>query len=334
LAKNGLSAKEKASILLISLGPDYSAQIYKYLNDDEIEQLTLSITSIRKVAPEVREKVLDEFHEICLAERFIAEGGIDYAREVLEKAIGQQRALDLIGKLTSSLQVRPFDFVRKSDPLQIVSFLQNESMQTIALVLSYLDPLQASQVLSSMPKEKQSGIIGRVAKMGSISPEYIKDAERVLERRISSMGVSDQLNVGGLDSIVNILNCVDRGTEKFILETLELNDAELADDIRKKLFVFEDIAKLDNRAVQRVLREVENNTLAIALKGTTDEVSKIIFSNVSKRLVDMIKDEMEFMGPVRVKDVEEAQQAIVNVVRKLEDQGEIVTSRGGDDLVV
>lgn len=330
-----LSTKDKAAILLISLGRDYAARIYKHLSDDEIEQLTLSITSIHRVDPEVRDEVLREFHEICLAQKYIAEGGIEYARQILDKAIGEQKATALIGKLTASLQVRPFDFVRKADPMQVVNFLQSESAQTIALVLSYLDPQQSAAVIRELSSTKQASVVARIAKMGSISPEYIKEAERILERRLSTTSLADQLAVGGVDSIVNILNQVDRTTERNILETLESQNGDLADEIRRKLFVFEDIAKLANHVVQRVLKEVDNNTLAIALKHTTPEVSKVIFDNVSKRLAEMIRDDMDYMGPVRVKDVEEAQQQIVNIIRRLEDQNEIVISRGGgDDMLV
>ncbi len=329
-----LTPKEKAAVLLISLGKEYAAMIYKYLDEDEIGQLTLSISSIRRVDPEVRDAVIQEFLEICLAQKYISEGGIDYARELLYSAMGPEKANQLISKLSSSLQVRPFDFVRRADISQLLNFLQNEHPQTIAVILSYLSPTQAGGVLSSLPPEKQTPIVARIARMGAASPEFIKEAERILERKISSIGFSDQTQIGGIDTLVDIINSVDRSTEKYILETLELDDAELADEIRAKLFVFEDIAKMSNQAIQRVLKEVDNSELAIALKGATPEVSKAILDNVSKRLKEMIEEDMQFMGPVRVRDVEEKQQQIVAVIRRLEEAGEIIISRGKDDEFV
>ncbi len=321
---------------MITVGREHSARIYQHLNEDEIEQLTLSITSMRRVTSELQDGVLGEFLEICLAQKFISEGGIDYAREVLEQAIGQERAFALINRLSSSLQVRPFDFVRKADASQILNVLQNEHPQTIALTLSYLDPPQAASVLGSLPADKQVDVIARIASMGVTSPDFVKEAERILERKLSSMGMSESLAVGGIDAIVEIINSVDRGTEKFLLEQLEMHDSELTDEIRKRLFVFEDIAKMSNQAIQRVMRDIENSDLTIALKGAgeTSDVYKLIMANVSKRLAEMIKEDIEMMGPVRVRDVEEAQQKIVNTIRKLEDSGEIVTGRGGDDVIV
>lgn len=328
------SGKEKAAMLLISLGPERSAEIFKHLKDEEIEQLTLEIANIRTVSQEDKERVLEEFYQICLAQEYIAEGGIGYAKDILEKALGTQRALDVINKLTVSLQVRPFDFVRKADPAQLLNFIQNEHPQTIALILAYLKPQQSSIVLSALPQDKQADVARRIATMDRTSPEVIKEVERVLEKKLSSLVTEDYTAAGGVQAIVDILNSVDRGTEKYIMETLEIEDTDLAEEIKKRMFVFEDILTLDNRSIQRFLRDVENQQLAIALKGATDEVQKMIFSNMSKRLVDMIKEDIEFLGPVRLKDVEEAQQKIVNVIRKLEDAGEIVISRGGGDEII
>lgn len=329
-----ISPREKAAILLISMGKNYSAKIYKYLSDEEIEQLTLGISAVRRVDPETRDAVLNEFREICLAQKYIFEGGLEYAKGILEEALGPQRTDELIQKLTSSLQARPFDFFRRADPEQILNFIQNEHPQTIALILSYLDPRQSSAVLRWLPSELQTDVVSRIATMGTTSPEYIKEAERILERKLTSMGTSKQNVAGGIESIVDILNSVDRGTEKYILESLEQEDEELANEIRSRLFVFEDIAKLSSQAIQRVLKDVDNSDLAVALKGATNEVSKLIFENISKRLQEMIREDMELMGPVRVRDVEEAQQKIVNIVRKLEDEGEIVTVRGNEDEMV
>ena len=325
---------EKAATLLIALGPEKSAEIFKHLKEEEIEQLTLEIANTSSVSPQTKEMVLNEFYEICLAQQYNAEGGIGYAKELLEKALGEEKAKNVIGKLTASLQVRPFEFIRKTDPSQLLNFIQDEHPQTIALILSYLPPSQSSLVISSLPPEKQADVAKRIAQMDRTSPDVIKQVEKVLERKLSSLVNQDYTIVGGVDAIVSILNSVDRGTEKHIMETLEVEEPELADEIRKKMFVFEDILSLDDRAIQRVLRDVDNSDLALALKGATEEVQNIILNNLSSRLAVMIKEDMEFMGPVRMKDVEEAQQKIVNIIRKLEDSAEIVIARGGGDEII
>ncbi|MDK2798586.1 MAG: flagellar motor switch protein FliG [Clostridiales bacterium] len=332
--KTEISGREKAAMLLIALGPEKSAQIFKHLKEEEIEQLTLEIANIRTVSPADKEAVLEEFYQICLAQEYIAEGGISYAKDILEKALGSQKALEVINRLTVSLQVRPFDFVRKTDPSQLLNFIQGEHPQTIALILAYLKPAQASAVLSALPQDKQADVAKRIATMDRTSPEVIKEVERILEKRLSSLVTEDYTSAGGIQAIVDILNSVDRGTEKHIIDTLEIEDTDLAEEIKKRMFVFDDIVTLDSRSIQRFLREVDNNQLALALKGSNEEVQKIIFANMSKRLVEMIKEDMEFMGPVRLRDVEEAQQKIVNIIRKLEDAGEIVISRGGGDEII
>lgn len=334
MAKKGISGKEKAAVLLIALGPEKSAKIFGHLNDDEIEELTLEIANMRKVTPDEKDSILEEFYQICLAQEFISEGGIGYAKEVLEKAMGSQKALEIINKLTSSLQVRPFDFVRKTDASQLLNFIQNEHPQTLALILSYLSPGQAAQILSALAQEKQADVARRIATMDRTSPEVIKEVELVLERKLSSMVTQDYASTGGIQSIVDILNSVDRGTEKFIMETLEIQEADLAEEIRKRMFVFEDIISLDSVSIQRFIREIDNNDLSVALKGSTEEVREIIFTNMSKRMAEMLREDMEFMGPVRLRDVEEAQQKIVNVIRKLEEAGEIIISRGGGDEII
>ena len=325
---------QKAAILLIALGPERSADIFKHLKEDEIEELTLEIANTRSVSPQVKEDVLNEFYQICLAQQYIAEGGIGYAKELLDKALGEDRAKEVITKLTASLQVRPFEFVRKTDPSQLLNFIQDEHPQTIAMILSYLTSAQAALVIGALPPEKQADVAKRIAMMDRTSPDVIKEVERVLEKKLSSLVNQDYTTVGGVDAIVNILNTVDRTTEKHIMESLEIEEPELADEIRKKMFVFEDILLLDDRAIQRVLRDVDNADLGVALKAANEEVQNVIFKNLSKRLAAMIKEDMEFMGPVRMKDVEEAQQKVVSVIRKLEDSGEIVISRGGGDEIV
>lgn len=329
-----LSGIKKTAILLIVLGPEKSATIFKHLKEDEIEALTLEIANIRSVEPGLKEEVLREFYELCVAQQYITEGGIDYARGLLEKSLGLEKAEDIIGKLTASLHVRPFEFIRRTDATQLLNFIQEEHPQTIALILSYLPTAQASLIISSLAPDKQAEVARRIAQMDRTSPDIIKEVERVLERKLSALVNQDYTIVGGVDAIVEILNAVDRGTEKHIIETLEIEDPELADEIRKKMFVFENILSLDDKSIQRVLREVDNNELAVALKGSNEEVQQVIFNNLSKRLATMIREDMEFMGPIRLKDVEEAQQKIVNVIRKLEDAGEIVISRGGGDEIV
>ncbi|GBG09592.1 flagellar motor switch protein FliG [Paenibacillus sp. MY03] len=331
----GLSGRQKAAILLITLGPEVSAQIFKHLREDEIEQLTLEIANVRKVDSGDRETILSEFHQICLAQEYISQGGISYAKEILEKALGEAKAQDVINRLTATLQVRPFDFARKAEPAQILNFIQNENSQTIALVLSYLQSEQSSQILSSLPQDKQADVARRIALMDSTSPEVISQVERVLEQKLSATVTQDYTNAGGIDSIVQILNGVDRGTERTILDALEIQDPELAEEIKKRMFVFEDIVNIDNRSIQRIIRDIENADLQLALKVASEEVREAIFRNMSKRMAESFKEEMEFMGPVRLRDVEEAQTRIVATIRRLEESGEIIIARGGgDDIIV
>ncbi len=330
-----LSGLQKAAILLITLGPDKSANVFKFLKEEEIEQLTLEIANTRSINQSLKEEVLDEFYEVCLAQQYISEGGIDYAKSLLEKALGGDKAVEVIGKLTASLQVRPFEFVRKTDATQLLNFIQDEHPQTIALILSYLSTSQAAAIVAALPQDKQADVAKRIAQMDRTSPDVIKEVENVLEKKLANLVNQDFTIAGGVDAVVDILNTVDRGTEKHIMETLEIDEPELADEIRKKMFVFEDILTLDDRSIQRVLHEVDNNEIAVALKNANEDVQAAIFNNMSKRLATMIKEDMEFMGPVRMKDVEEAQQKIVNIIRKLEDSGEIIIARGGgDELVV
>lgn len=330
-----LSGKEKAAILLIAIGPEKSADIFKNLSESEIEELTLEIANMRQIEPQIRESILEEFYQICLAQEFVTEGGISYAKTILEEAMGSQKALEVINKLTSSLQVKPFEFVRKIDASQLLNFIQNEHPQTIALILSYLPPQQSSAVISALPQEKQADVAERIATMDSTSPEVIKEVELVLEKKFASLSTQDYATTGGIDAIVEILNFVDRGTEKYITETLEIDNPELAEEISQKMFVFEDIASLDSVSIQRFIREVENDEMTVALKGSTVEVKEIILGNMSSRMAEMLEEDMEFMGPVRLSDVEEAQQKIVGVIRRLEEAGEIIIARGGgDELIV
>ena len=333
--KNTLTGKQKAAILLISLGPDVSANIYKHLSEEEIEHMTLEISNVRMVGPREKESILEEFHTIALAQDYISQGGIAYAKTILEKALGDDKANAVINRLTSSLQVRPFDFVRKADPAQILNFIQSEHPQTIALILSYLDAVQASEILSALPNDMQADVAKRIAIMDSTSPEIISELEQILERKLSATVTQDYTQTGGIEAVVEVLNGVDRSTERTILDALEIQDPVLAEEIKKRMFVFEDIVTLDNRAIQRVIRDVDNNDLLLSLKVASEEVKDIVYKNMSKRMVETFAEEMEYLGPVRLRDVEEAQSRIVAVIRHLEDAGEIVLARGGgDDIIV
>ncbi|MCG7342866.1 flagellar motor switch protein FliG [Sporosarcina sp. ACRSL] len=331
----GMTGKQKAALLLISLGPEVSAAVYKHLTEEEIERLTLEISGVKKVDSSVKEEIIEEFHNIALAQDYISQGGIGYAKTVLEKALGKEHAQAIINRLTSSLQVRPFDFARKADPSQILNFIQNEHPQTIALILSYLEAEQAGMILSSLPQEMQADIAKRIATMDSTSPEVISEIEAVLERKLSSTVTQDFTETGGVDAVVQVLNGVDRATEKTILDALEIQDPELAEEIRKRMFVFEDIVTLDNRSIQRIVRECENEDLILSMKVSSEEVRDILFKNMSQRMAESFQEEMEVMGPVRLRDVEEAQARIVSIIRRLEDSGEIIIARGGgDDIIV
>jgi flagellar motor switch protein FliG len=329
-----LTGRQKAAVFLVTVGSEISSEIFKHLREDEIEALTFEIARLETVDSEERDRVLMEFQELMMAQDFITTGGIEYARELLEKSLGSQKAVDIINRLTSSLQVRPFDFVRRTDPMHLLNFIQQEHPQTIALILAYLEPQKASVILSSLPHEIQSDVAKRIATMDRTSPETLREVERVLEKKLSTLSSEDYTSAGGVESIVEILNLVDRSTEKTIVESLEEEDPELAEDIKKRMFVFEDIVMLDDRAIQKVLREVDTSELAKALKSVDTEVQDKIFRNMSKRAATLLKEDMEYMGPIRMKDVEESQQKIVSIIRKLEEQGEIVVARAGEDELV
>ena len=332
--KPNLSGRQKAAVFLVTLGSELSAEVFKHLREDEIEALTFEIARLETFDNEQKEEVLQEFQELMMAQDFINTGGIDYARELLEKSLGSQKAVDIINRLTTSLQVRPFDFIRRTDPTHLLNFIQQEHPQTIALILAYLEPQKASIILGSLPNEIQSDVAKRIATMDRTSPETLREVERVLEKKLASISSEDYTAAGGVESIVEILNLVDRSTEKVIIESLEEEDPELAEDIKKRMFVFEDIVMLDDRAIQKVMREVDTAELAKALKAVDSEVQDKIFRNMSKRAAALLKDDMEYMGPIRMKDVEESQQRIVSIIRKLEEQGEIVVARAGEDELV
>jgi len=328
------TGRQKAAIFLVTIGSEVSVEIFKFLREDEIETITFEIARLETIDAEQKDAILQEFQELMMANQFISTGGIDYARELLEKSLGSQKAIDIINRLTSSLQVRPFDFIRRTDPAHLLNFIQQEHPQTIALILAYLEPNKASIILQSLPHEVQSDVARRIATMDRTSPEVLREVERVLEKKLSSLSSEDYTAAGGVESIVEILNLVDRASEKQIIEALEDEDPELAEEIKKRMFVFEDIVMLDDRAIQKVMREVDSQELSKALKSVDSQVQDKIFKNMSKRAASMLKEDMEYMGPIRLKDVEEAQQKIVSIIRHLEDTGEIVVARAGEDELV
>ena len=329
-----LNGKQKAAIFLVTLGSEISSEIFRYLQEDEIETLTWEIARLEAIESEERDMVLQEFQELMMAQDFITTGGINYARELLEKSLGSQKAVEIINRLTSSLKTRPFDFIRRTDPTNLLNLIQQEHPQTIALILAYLEPPKASQILAQLPIEKQSDVAKRIAVMDRTSPEILREVERVLDKKLSSLSHEDYTVAGGVESIVDILNLVDRSTEKSIIESLEEEDPELAEEIKKRMFVFEDIVLLDDKSIQRVMREVDTSELAKALKAVDPEVQDKIFHNMSKRAAALLKEDMDYMGPTRRKDVEESQQKIVTVIRKLEDQGDIVIARSGEEDIL
>ncbi|MEW6275346.1 MAG: flagellar motor switch protein FliG [Bacillota bacterium] len=328
-----LNGFQKAAIVLIALGADLSARVLKHLPDEEIEQVSQQISLMENIPKEVQAAVIEEFLGMSQAREYLLHGGYKYAKEVLEKALGPQKAEEILNKVAVTIQNIPFSSLRRTDAKQLLSFIRDEHPQTIALILTYLIPEQAALILSSLPPEKQSDVARRVAVMERISPEVVREVERVLERKLSMVAQQDQ-TVGGLKTLVNILNRVDRSTEKTILEELEVSDPDLADEIRKQMFVFEDIVKLHDTAIQRVLREVDTKDLARAMRGANEEVNERIFKNMSKRAADMLRDEIQYMGPIRLREVEEAQQKIVQIIRRLDETGEIIIARGGEDAIL
>jgi flagellar motor switch protein FliG len=335
MSKEKLSGVQKAAILFITLGPDASAPILKKLPEAEIQKITFEIANMPKIKKELKEAVLKEFVDLNKAKDFIIEGGFEYAKSLLSKALGTQRALEIIEKVSEvTQQFRPFGIARKADAHQLLNIIMNEHPQTIALILCYLQPEKAAQILSGLSEELQADVAKRIATMNNTSPIVIEEVEGILEKKLSNVIRSDMATIGGVQSLVDILNSVDRGTEKSIIEELDREQPELAEKIRESMFVFEDIISLDNTSIQRVLREVDIKDLALALKGSSEEVSNIIYKNMSKRAAQTLKEDIEFLGPVRLIDVEKAQQAVVAVVRRLDEAGEIIVSRGGEDAVI
>ncbi|SHJ68251.1 flagellar motor switch protein FliG [Hathewaya proteolytica DSM 3090] len=332
---DSLTGVQKAAILFITLGPEISSNIIKKLPEREIQKITFEIANINTVKSEQRQDILQEFIEINKAKEFLKEGGIDYARVLLGKALGPQRAAEILDKVTEATQqFRPFSIARKADPIQLVNVLLNEHPQTIALVLCYLQSDKAAQIIAELPEELQADVAYRIATMNTTSPTVIKEIEKVLDGKLSSVIKTETTNLGGIQSIVDILNQVDRTTEKNITESLEREDAELAEKVKESMFVFEDIINLDDLSVQRILREVDSKDLVLALKNVSEDVQQHIFKNQSKRAAESMKEDMEYLGPVRLVDVEKAQQNIVNIIRRLDETGEIIMARGGEDAII
>jgi flagellar motor switch protein FliG len=334
LNKGELSGPKKAAIIMLSLGTEKSAKIMKQFSELEIENISMEIANLSRVSKELQEKVLEEFVLLGQAQQYMLKGGVDYARDLLEKTLGHHKAMEIIKRLKEQVKVKPFTFVRHTDPVQLVNLISGEHPQTIALILSYLDSQQSALVLSSLSPEMQADVARRVALMDRTSPDLLKDVENVLQEKLSTVFQQDFTQAGGVDTVVDILNNVDRGTEKLILEELEKEDAELADEIRQRMFIFEDIITLDDASIQRVIREIDSKDLAKAMKGTGEEVKERIFRNISKRATEMLREDLEYMGPIRLREVEEAQQRIVSVIRRLDEVGEIIISRGGEDAII
>jgi len=330
-----IGGKRKAAILVSALGPQKSSEVLKNLTDEELEQLTLEIASLGTVLPRERDAVLVECRRTMVAQDFVTSGDFDSARLILEEALGTDRALEILTRLQGSLQEIPFAFIKEADPNQICNFIQNEHPQTIALILAHLEPETSGMILSALPETMRAEVVVRIATMDRTAPEVVKDVERTLERKLASVFTEGFTFAGGIKDIAEVLNRVDRGTEKSIFTELEERDPELADEIKKLMFVFEDIVLVDDPGIQKALREIDNRDLALALKMASDEVQEKVFKNLSSRAREYIKEEMEFMGPVRVRQVEEAQQKIVSVLRRLEESDElIVMGRGGEEEVV
>ncbi len=333
LIYSDLTSSMKAAILLVSIGSEPAGEIFKLLNNKDMELVVQEIARLGPFSNSLKKQVFIEFNTLVRAQEYINIGGVEYARALLERTLGPIKASEIINKIIFSKR-RPFDSIKKADESQIYSFLQNELSQTIAVVLSYIDPKKAANILAMLTNEKQADVAKRIATMGHISPEMIRDVERVMERKMSALAGNDILVAGGIDSAVEILNITERSVEKNIMESIEETDPELSEEIRKKMFVFEDIILLDDVSIQRVIHEIDVAELAKAIKGTAKRISDKIFANMSRRAGEMIKEEIEYMGPVRLKEVEEVQQKIVSIIRKLEEQGEIVISRGEQEVFV
>jgi flagellar motor switch protein FliG len=338
-ALSAVTGQRKAAILLVTLGPVAAAEVFRHLEEQEIERLSLEMAQVERVSPDVAGAVYDEVAETAAAFEYVAEGGVEFAREVLDKSLGAERAEEIISRLAAMIEMRPFEFLRRTPPDQIAAFLAKESAQTIALTVANLSKSLAAQVLAQLPGERQVEVARRIALMNETSPEVIRDVEDVIRTKLSSVVSQEYAAAGGVKSLADILNNADRSTERKVLETLTETDSELAEEVRMLLFVFEDVVKLDDRSLQTVLREVDSKDLALALRGAGEEVKEKITGNLSQRAAEMLKEEMDYMPPQKRSAIEEAQGRIVAAVRRLEDAGVIELHRGdpaegGDDDVL
>lgn len=332
--KNELTPAKKIALVMASMGAENASNIYKHLSDSEVEEISVELARMEYHSVDEVEEVLNEFYELCLTQKVVAEGGYDYARTVLEKAFGEDAANSLLSRITKQLKTKSFDFVRKADYKNLLAIVQNEHPQTIALILSYARTDQASAILSELPKEKRVEVVERIANMDRASPEVVKAIEESLEKKFASLSTADSMEVGGINYVAEIMNNVDRATEKYIFDELSARDQKLADLIKQKMFVFEDIVKLDSQAIQEFTKQVESKDLAVALKGSTQEVAECIFANISSRARENLQADIEYLHNVRMRDVEEAQQRIVGVIRKLEqDQVITITHGSGDEII-
>lgn len=329
-----LSPAARAAALVVALGADQAAQVYKHLREDEIELLSLEVAKLERLSPSDIQEIVNDFYGLCQTHKVISEGGILYAKEVLERAFGAQLAASYMSRVANAMQTRAFDFVRKSNFKNLAMVLQNEHPQTIAFVLSYVTAEQASRVICSFPKPLQLDVIKRIAVLDSVSPEIVKIVESVLEKRFASMISFETTEIGGVNYVAEIMNHTDRTTERYIFDELNKTDPELSNEIRKLMFVFEDIVNLDDLTIQRVLREVDQQDLAVAIKGSSKEIRDLLLNNVSSRARENILADIEYLRNVRLRDVEQAQQKIVEVIRSLEEAGEIVISRGEEDMII
>lgn len=330
--------RHKAAVLLACLGPKAASRVLRSLSEQEIERVTLDLSTLGSVDSDTRVAVLEEFYQMAVANNFVTQGGIDYARQLLEQSFGAERALEILTRLQGSLQEVPFDFLKKADPSQISAFIQDEHPQTIALILAHLEAQTAAVVLSSLPQRVQSDVVMRIATMDRTPPEVVREVERVLERKMAAVFSHGFTFAGGVKDVAEIMNNIDRTTERSIMGDLEEHDPELADEISRLMFTFDDVVNVDDSGIQKALREIESKDLALALKNANEGVREKIFRNMSERAREMIQEEMDFMGPVRLRNVEEAQQKIVGAIRRLEEAGEVIISgRGGggeDEIVV
>lgn len=335
MAIKKISGVQKTAILLITLGPENASEIMKYLSEEEINKISFEIATISSVTVEERKSILHEFIEVNKAKEFLLEGGFHYAKSVLSKVLGEDKAMQILDKIKEATDVyRPFSIARKADSTQLLNIIIDEHPQTIALILCYLQPEKSAQILSSLPDELQNDVAYRVATIKTTSPYAVKEVEKVLEYKLSNFVKPESAIVGGIDSLVQILNRVDRNTERNITTNLENENKDLADKIRASMFIFEDIVILTSNDIQKVLRNVDQKELALALKGSSDDLRQVIYSNLSRGAADNVREEIEYMGPVKLSDVEKAQQKIVGQIRRLDEQGEVIIVRGADDGII